>query len=407
VELSTQNNEWESVINTKISLGELYLKLNQPDTAFEYIDSANQLLARLLLLEKGGNNPYQQEANDIFSFFGNYYLHTGDFKKSSIYFAKAFRLRDSIVQEKKLNELKQVVQHIEVAKNLNEINELHNEILDKRQYLVIVSTIIVATACILILLSYFFFRLLSKNKKLAAQNETINDQRATLEKINADYIKLFSIISHDVRGPAITVHKLLQLAGTKRIGLSDFEKLLPGLLANSSNLNITIESLLNWSTAQFNGIETKPEVVEVKSFVAKLIPLFNEQARAKSITLLNNCTAQNVLIDKNQFEIIIRNTISNAIKFSHTDSIIQFNLKDAENSVELSLLDTGVGMTQEQINAIMNKKGMQTTYGTSGEKGIGLGLKLVKEFIERNAGTLRIESEVNAGTNLIFSIPKA
>jgi signal transduction histidine kinase len=194
--------------------------------------------------------------------------------------------------------------------------------------------------------------------------------------------------------------------GRKKPSLEDFEKLLPSMLANSTNLNTTIESLLTWSKTQFNGIETQPETIEVKSFIDKIIPLFQEQANTKSIVIQNDCIAQHILIDKNQFEIIIRNTISNAVKFSHPDSVIRFNLIDTGTNIQLSLIDTGVGMTEEQLDNIINKNTLKTTTGTTGEKGVGLGLKLVKEFTEKNAGILKIESILGVGTSLIFTFPK-
>ena len=189
--------------------------------------------------------------------------------------------------------------------------------------------------------------------------------------------------------------------------MEDFDKLLPSVLANSSNLNATIGSLLTWATTQFNDMQTKPETVEIKSFIDNIILLCLEQARAKSIGIENNCSPQDVLIDKNQFEIIIRNTIGNAIKFSHPGSLIRFTSKNTESNVVLSLMDTGVGMTMEQIDNVMNKQDLKSTTGTKGEKGIGLGLKLVKEFMEKNLGDFNIESTVDVGTNLIFTIPKA
>ncbi|MDN3656037.1 tetratricopeptide repeat-containing sensor histidine kinase [Ferruginibacter paludis] len=406
-QLSLQNNEPGSALNTRISLSELYLKLNKLDSAFKYSESANQLLASIIASGKRDNNFYLDEQQQIFSFFGNYYNQTGDFKKSSNYFTRAFLLRDSIQQEQKTNHLQQIVQNIEVDKNINAINELHNEIKDKKQYLNFIITVAVAVTSILLLLAYFLVRLLSKNKTLKEQNEIINQQRAALEKINSDNYKLFSIISHDVRGPAATLHKLLQLMASKKVSTDDFERLLPSVLTNSTNLNATIGSLLTWSTSQLNGMQTKPETVEIKSFIDSIILLFQEQAKTKSITIENNCYPQSIFIDKNQFEIIVRNTISNALKFSHPGAVISFNLKDSGNNITLTLSDTGVGMTATQIDNIIHQQDLKTTTGTTGEKGVGLGLKLVNEFMEKNAGTFKIESTVGVGTTLIFTIPKA
>jgi len=406
-ELSIQNNDPGGSLRAKISLGKIFLRLNKFDTASIYIDSASNFLANLLSVKISPNDRYLKERQEILSFWGNYYNQTGDYKASGLYFTKAFLLTDSIQQEEKLSHIKQIFQHIEVDKYVNEINELHNELKDKQRSFTFVVIVVAAIACIFILLSYFFLRLLSKNRLLKKQNETIDQQRASLQKINGENYQLFSMISHDVRAPAASVHRLLQLAVRKKMGADDFEIFLPGLLTNSTNLNNTIESLLTWSMAQFNGIETKPESVEIKSFVDKMILLFQNQAKEKSITLQNNCAIHLALMDINQFEIILRNTISNAIKFSYPDSIIQFNSHDAVAGIELSVTDNGMGMTEEQIDNILNKSTSKTTQGTSGEKGFGLGLKLVKDFLEKNSGALKIESQIDQGTKMVFTIPKA
>ncbi len=405
-ELSIKSNEPGSSLRAKISLGQLYLQLNKLDSAFIYIDSSRNLLTNLLSANEIPGESYLEEQQEVLSFFGNYYNQTGDYKKSSVYFTKAFVLNDSIKKMENLSHLKQVFQHFEVAKNVNEINELQNEIKDKKRSFTFVIIVVAAIACILVLVSIFFLRLLSKNKLLKEQNETINLQRASLEKINGENYQLFSMISHDVRGPAASVHRLLQLAARKKMDPDSFESYLPGLLANSSNLNTTIESLLTWSMAQFRGIETKPEPVEIKSFIDKMILLFQNQAKEKSILLQNNCANHLALIDISQFEIILRNTISNAIKFSYLNSLIQFNSQEVAAGIELSVTDSGMGMTAEQIDNILNKTASKTTLGTSGEKGIGLGLNLVKDFLEKNSGTLKIESKIDQGTTMVFTVPK-
>ena len=114
-----------------------------------------------------------------------------------------------------------------------------------------------------------------------------------------------------------------------------------------------------------------------------------------------------VFIDKNHMDIILRNFTSNAIKFSKQNSIIQFNLIDTGDFVELSVIDEGTGLTEEQVNNILNNTTMKSAVGTFGEKGIGLGLLLTKEFIEINGGRLQIKSELNKGTTMSFTIPKS
>jgi signal transduction histidine kinase len=113
-----------------------------------------------------------------------------------------------------------------------------------------------------------------------------------------------------------------------------------------------------------------------------------------------------VRIDKNHLEIILRNLTSNAIKFSTQDSSIRFNLINKSDFVEIFIVDEGTGLTEEQVNNILNNTAMKSAVGTLGEKGIGLGLLLTKEFIEINGGHLNVTSELNKGTSMSFTIPK-
>ena len=114
-----------------------------------------------------------------------------------------------------------------------------------------------------------------------------------------------------------------------------------------------------------------------------------------------------VKIDKNHIEIILRNLTSNAIKFSKHDSTIQFKIQESTDYVEVFIIDEGTGMSEDQINSILNNTAIKSQVGTSGEKGIGLGLLLTKEFIELNGGVLKITSELKIGTAMSFTIPKS
>jgi signal transduction histidine kinase len=126
----------------------------------------------------------------------------------------------------------------------------------------------------------------------------------------------------------------------------------------------------------------------------------------KNLSLINQCPLKIVHIDKNHLEIILRNFTSNAIKFSNEDSSILFKVIDLEDFVEVFVIDEGIGLSESQIKQILNKSAMKSTSGTIGEKGIGLGLLLTKEFIEINGGSLHLKSELNKGTSMSFTIPK-
>ena len=157
-----------------------------------------------------------------------------------------------------------------------------------------------------------------------------------------------------------------------------------------------------------NGSVTKPEVVPLENIVDDNINLHSEIATSKSIKLISKIPA-NALVwaDSNQMDIVLRNLISNALKFTRKNGIITVDAVERTNSWEVSVRDTGVGMDRETQAKIFAKDSNITTYGTNNEKGTGLGLSLCKEMVEKNNGTIWVESIPNSGTTFTFTIPKA
>jgi K+-sensing histidine kinase KdpD len=200
---------------------------------------------------------------------------------------------------------------------------------------------------------------------------------------------------------------IFKAVGDNKLPFSSLQNQMPNIIKNTTNLVNTLESLLNWSSSQLKGIKVNKVSLDVYESVVKNNHFFEDIALKKNIKLINNCHSTMVLIDKNHIDIILRNFTSNAIKFSKQNSIIQFNLIDAGDFVELFVIDEGTGLTEEQVNNILNNTTMKSAVGTLGEKGIGLGLLLTKEFIEINGGSLHIKSEPNKGTTISFTIPKS
>lgn len=237
------------------------------------------------------------------------------------------------------------------------------------------------------------------------KNAIINEQNQSLERINTDKDRLFSIISHDLRGPVSTIQALMKAFSEKRIPLQDFETLLPGIVKNTNNLSNTLDNLLTWSMSK-NGIQIAPEQLNIQDLVQQNLTLFEEQLQQKKIRANINCPDLSVFADKNHLDVILRNLLNNAIKFSYNNSSIEIDGYDHGYRIELRIIDHGVGMTADQLNKIIHNQFFKSTIGTSGEKGSGLGLQLVKDFVEKNGGKFHIESKGQKGTTMCFTIPK-
>jgi signal transduction histidine kinase len=405
IQLSKIAFQLGSAINSEIVLAEIYHALKDNQKAFEYADSAKKQLALLTSINPTNYRTYMAERFQVSKILGKLYYQKRDLTKANDFLYLAVLLEDSLKQLNKAGEFKSILQEIQFDKQIVEVAELNSTIKQKQLQLnqIILIAIILTLTLIAIL---FLVRKISKtNKSLNEKNGIINDQNHSLEKINADKDRLFSIISHDLRGPASTIQALMKAFSEKRIPLQDFETLLPGIVKNTNNLSNTLDNLLTWSMSK-KGIQLVPEQLNINQSIQENLALIEEQMSLKKITTQNNCPDFDVFADKNHLDVILRNLLNNAIKFSYPNAIIEIDGFDHGDKIEIRILDHGLGMSSEQLQKINNNEVFKSTTGTSGEKGSGLGLQLVKDFVEKNGGRFYIESKEKFGTTMCFTIPK-
>ena len=407
IKTSLANNENQSALNSYLEIKDIYSKQFNSEKADLYLDSAYNLLKIIINPNPKAEEEYITECIDVYTSLASRYYKNRNFKDAGKFYAKAFELQNKKVENEKEIQIKNIVQKIEVDQNLNHLNELSEEIEHKKSISFYFQGIIIAIFAVLIIYIFFFRRLKLANKNLIEKNDIIYKQNFDLERINNDKDKLFSIISHDLRGPSKNLQLIFKAVADNKLPFSTLESQMPNILKNTTNLVDTLESLLNWSASQLRGIKANKVLLDINDAVENNIHLFEDQAHKKNITLQNNCHSIMVSFDKNHLEMILRNLTSNAIKFSKQSSLIQFNLRETSDYLEICVVDQGIGLTEIQIQNIMNKNGVKSTVGTIGEKGIGLGLILIKEIIEINDGSFDVKSDLNNGTTISFSIPKA
>ncbi len=249
-----------------------------------------------------------------------------------------------------------------------------------------------------------------KLQSINRNQEHIIDQRtAELENYNTIKNKIFAIISHDLRAPIATlssVLKLLEDADDKTV--SELRMYFKGIQRSVDNLNLTIENLLSWSQSQINGITINPSVVDLNKEVDHVIGLYSLAALQKEISLLCNLDERlSVVVDKAHLNLMLRNIISNSLKFTNVGGSISITCNESETGfVELCIVDNGTGIHQEKLDQLFNPMVHYTSYGTQNEKGTGLGLILCKEYIERNGGRIAIESSPGIGSTVCLWLPK-
>lgn len=245
-----------------------------------------------------------------------------------------------------------------------------------------------------------------KNEQLSYQ-EQVEEKNRELQKMNDTKEKLFSIISHDLRSPIGQLKGLLQLVSDQQISPETFQQFSSKLSTEVDSLHSTLDNLLRWSISQLQGIKAMPEKVDLEETVKLKFAMFKQPAEQKNIRLLAEDLKHYVWADPNHVQLVLRNLISNAIKYSYENGriIVRSSVKDQMVTIEVN--DTGMGMNEEARQSIFNPENIVSNRGTANERGTGLGLKLCKEFVEKNNGTIWVESTKEKGSSFFFSLPEA
>lgn len=239
------------------------------------------------------------------------------------------------------------------------------------------------------------FALLENQKKLTELNEVKN--------------KLFSIIGHDLRGPIGNLKSIIEvLINDENLAdPQDLKTIMEGLRSSTSATYDLLENLLLWAKSQQNEVVFMPSKINLYQVAETTILLLNDMASKKSISVFNRIPQDFVVrVDKNMIMTVIRNLLSNALKFTNIDKNIYLSATEVDLTFSISVKDEGIGMSHDDIKKLFNPTTNHSTFGTSGEKGTGLGLLLCKDFVERHKGNIRIESELGKGSEFTVSIPK-
>ena len=251
---------------------------------------------------------------------------------------------------------------------------------------------------------------LKENEKiLVSRNEFIINQNATLSKLIRDKDKFMSILAHDLKSPFSSLLGFLQIMrnNIRDYTIDEIEEYV-NIIADVANKSYQlVEDLLLWSRAQSGKIASKPNNFKLGEICQSMVEETKTRAPAKEITVYSDISVELVVFaDVNMLKTILRNLLSNALKFTNTGGRIILKAKESDSNVTISVADTGVGIAKEKLSDLFNIAIDSTTKGTYNEEGTGLGLQICKEFVEKMGGTIWAESEVNKGTVFYFTIPK-
>ncbi len=389
-----------SEIHLLNGIAEANMQLKKDSISEKYALTALEISSKLK-----ENNGVQKSAEILYKVN----KHREDFVNALNYHELFQKLSDTIAKngsEKNLLMLKTKIKHEQQKKSLIAANE--KALAKQKNYIYITLAILLILVVITLLVTRSEKMQKRLNKELHAKKADLENTEIELRAINETKDKMFSIIGHDLRGPIGAFQGLLQLLKNGEINKTEFLQFVPKLRTDIDNISFTLNNLLSWGQTQMNGTITQPSVVSLEHLVKDNINLLSEIADNKSIKMISQL-AENTLAwtDADQIDIVIRNLMSNALKFTPKNGMVTIHAQEKQNHWEVSVRDTGIGIDQETREKIFSDNSNITTYGTENEKGTGLGLSLCKEMVENNNGSIWVESVLRKGTCFYFTVPKA
>jgi|GEM_PF-6860112 len=250
-----------------------------------------------------------------------------------------------------------------------------------------------------------------RTKIIASKNEEIQEQNSQLKILNRTKDMFFSIIAHDLKSPLNALMGFSSLLCDKYEVLPDEKKKkFIGVINDSSrNMYGLLVNLLDWSRSQTNNLHYEPAVHNLMPIVEESTLLISPQATQKSVHIKNLVTENyRIVTDINMLKTVIRNLLTNAIKFSFRDDIIEIGVSGkSESKIIIYIKDCGIGMSKKSVANLFSRNAGETSLGTEKEKGSGLGLIICKEFVEKNNGRIWCASEQGKGSTFYFTVPLA
>lgn len=258
-------------------------------------------------------------------------------------------------------------------------------------------------------LSKIIHQLEESRAELKVLNEQLMQTNIELERSNDAKNKLFSIIAHDLRNLAGPLKNVSNLMTEEYESFDEQQRRQFLVLMNDSTkrLDSLLQDLLVWASAITENITLNKEKVNLRILASNSIDLFRVYAEEKSIELINQVPEEiEVLCDLNMISTVFRNLIHNAIKFTNEGGHVTVSAtQDNSSAVKVAVSDNGIGMPSGLVNSVFAEVPFNLSFGTKGEKGAGLGLRICKEFVEIHNGNIWFESEPNKGTTAFFTLP--
>jgi signal transduction histidine kinase len=397
------NNQF-GIAEVELGIGSVYLSQGNYDEAIAVIESALkkaiELNARVL----------QQ---NCYTHLAELWEEKGDYKKSLTHYKQFKVLQDSLfsheMQQKLFrDQLRFETQtkdaQIEALTQLEEFQKLE---LRKQEFIRNILVVMIALTAILLITVYRSGQRRRRINMLLLQHQEEMEKRSEeLEQLNQVKDKFFSIISHDLRSPINALAGLLDLLEKGAIKDSELPMAMKELKNRFNHTRTLLNNLLDWTLLQMDKLSLHPSKVAIHGIVNENMEMLRAM-HGKEIAMINNVPTDAFgFADSNTINLVFRNLLTNALKFTNDGGEIMVTAEQKDSMWSISVHDNGIGIPTEHQNKLFDKINPYSTRGTANEKGTGLGLILCKEFVEKNGGKIWVESEEGKGSTFSFTIPK-
>lgn len=396
--------EFENEIETYSHIGRVYLLKKNYANAKLYLDSACSIIRDRQIRFTDFFNPMDHISKN----YADLYAAVGDYQKAFEYYQKFHE----VAQEKQDNvngrslkylqseyAFKQKTNEVEMLKKINEANVL----LIRQQR--VIGTVFAIT---ILLLGAWAYNAYNTGQQRKALNKELHSSNTELARLNAVKDKLFSVISHDLRSPIATLKSILIFLKDGHLSQDETHDLYSRLNHQLQACGNVLENLLHWAKAELNNSKSEVEKVILADVANEVALQLKDYIEEKNIQFHNQLNFQHIaLADKVQVEIILRNLIANAVKFTSEGGQVKITGRVSEESIEIYVEDNGLGMHEHEVQNLFQPGRSFTRLGTNQETGSGIGLLITKEMISKNGGNIWVSSRKHEGTVFTFTLPLA
>lgn len=393
------------IAEVELGRGSVFIKQGKFDEALRYIEKAvtlaKEINARVLEIS-------------CYEHLSTLWEKKGDFKKSLGYFKQYKALGDSLFSNEMQQKLLRDQIGFETATRddqiaaLTRVEEIQKSELRKTEFIRNILVVVVALTAILLFTVYRSGQRRKQINALLLQHQEEMEKRSKeLEQLNEVKDKFFSIISHDLRSPINALAGLMDLLDKGAIASHELPAAIKELRIRFNHTRSLMNNLLDWTVLQMDKMNLQAGNVHLHKLVEENIELMGS-IQTKKIKMVNSVPASALgFADSNTINLVIRNLMTNAIKFTNDGGEIIVAGESKGNDWIISVRDNGIGMSADIQKKLFDKVNPYSTRGTANEKGTGLGLILCKEFVEKNGGRIWVESKENEGSTFWFTVPKA